>query len=159
MLPKRSYFWFSFLLLLLFHSYTASEVHPSETDTEKKFLAILSGAYRVSCNSVESLRDYYLSDAEIIHDGRQMALDEIIKELKESAASLSGLVCTYEPKVRSIRVSEDFVYLVVRETIRLSAREMGDQEIQQLCTYIFMRMGSVWKISHDHCSSIPGLTV
>jgi ketosteroid isomerase-like protein len=128
-------------------------------DDDKVFLTILNKAYQASCNDIESLRDYYLSDAEIINDGRQMTLDEIIKELKQSTASLTGLVCIYEPKVRASRKTAQFAYIVVRETIRLSAHEMEEQEIQQLCTYVFSKKESGWKIVHDHCSSVPGLMV
>ena len=126
---------------------------------EETFLEILSAAYRVSCREAESLRKYYLEDAEIINNGRQVTLDETIKELKQSFSSLTGLTCNYEPKVRARRFGRELAYIVVRESIHLSAHEMGEQDIQQICTYIFVRRTDDWKIAHDHCSSIPGLMV
>ena len=146
-------------LLPLWVSHTPLHALQPVADENKVFLTILNNAYQASCNNIELLRRYYLSDAEIINDGRQLTLDEIIKELKQSTASLTGLICTYEPKVRASRKTAQLAYIVVRETIRLSAHEMEEQEIQQLCTYVFSKTESGWKISHDHCSSVPGLTV
>ena len=132
---------------------------PGTQKDESAFLKVLVGAYYVSCFDVESLRDYYLKDAEIINNGRQVTLDDTIKELKESISTLSDLKCSYKPKIRSSRIEKKIAYIVVRETIELSAQEIGEQRIQQLCTYIFSKKRSKWKIAHDHCSSIPGMAV
>ena len=159
MLFKRVGWRILIFLLPLLVSYTTLQALQLGADKDKVFLTILSDVYQASCNDIESLRSYYLSDAEIINDGRQLTLDEIIKELKQSTASLSGLVCTYQPKIRASRKIVGLAYIVVRETIKLSAHEMKEREIQQLCTYIFSKTESGWKIAHDHCSSVPGLMV
>jgi ketosteroid isomerase-like protein len=126
---------------------------------DEPFLKILEGSYDVSCKNVEALRGYYLEDAEIINNGRQVTLEDTIKELKQSLSSLKSLECSYEPTVRARRISKDMAYLVVREIIRLSSEEAGEQQIDQLCTYVFMKTEVGWKISHDHCSSVPGLSI
>ncbi len=131
---------------------------PSKTG-EEIFLEILNAAYRVSCQDVDALRKYYLMDAEIINNGRQGTLEEMVKELKKSLSSLSGLSCSYQPMIRASRINEELAYIVVREIIQLSAREVADQQIQQLCTYVFLKTGSSWKIAHDHCSTVPGLAI
>jgi ketosteroid isomerase-like protein len=130
---------------------------PAEKD--KPFVEILEGAYRVSCDNVDRLRDYYRSDAQIIHDGRQTTLDETIKEIKESIRPLENLRCTYQPRVRASRITAEIAYLIVRETIHLSAGTTEPQEIEQICSYIFMKDGSRWKIAVDHCSTVPGETI
>lgn len=147
------------LVSLLFSMVGQNDLHAIRLSAEKEdiFLKILAAAYQASCSNAELLHDYYLSDAEIIHDGRQLTLDETIKELKQSIAPLSGLTCVYQPKVRASRIDERLAYLVVRETLILEAHETGKKEIQQICTYVFLRTGSRWMIAHDHCSSIPGL--
>lgn len=131
----------------------------STAEKDKPFVEILEGAYRVSCNDVDRLRDYYRPDAQIIHDGRQSTLDETIKEIKESIRPLEDLRCTYQPRVRTSRITAEIAYLIVRETIHLSAGTTEPQEIEQICSYIFMKDGSRWKIAVDHCSSVPGETV
>ena len=123
------------------------------------FRNILEGAYRVSCGEFESLRDYYVEEAEIINNGLQMTLDETVDELRGSLSSVMGLSCSYSPKIRVHHVSGDLAYAVVRESIRLTASEIGERQIEQLCTYIFSRSKKGWKIAHDHCSSVPGLSV
>jgi len=128
-------------------------------DKDKPFVEILEGAYRVSCNNVDRLSDYYRSDAQIIHDGRQTTLDETIKEIKESIRPLENLRCTYQPRVRTSRISGDMAYLIVRETIHLSAGTTEPQEIEQICSYVFMKDGSRWKIAVDHCTTVPGETI
>ncbi|MBI3609566.1 MAG: nuclear transport factor 2 family protein [Nitrospirae bacterium] len=128
-------------------------------EKEEVFLKVLDAAYQVSCNDADRLRDYYLANAEIISDGLQSTLDETIKELKQSMNPLPGLTCSYQPKVRASRIGPEMAYLVVRESIRLSVHEKGEQRIEQLCTYVFLKDGSRWKIAHDHCSMVQGETV
>lgn len=126
---------------------------------EAAFIDILNGAYRVSCDDVSLLRKYYLEDAEIINNGRQVTLDETINELQDSISAVKNLQCSYQPKLRSMRIDKTLAYVVVRETISLSAPEFGDQKIEQLCTYIFLKKDKIWMIAHDHCSSVPGMAV
>lgn len=131
----------------------------STAEKDKPFVEILEGAYRVSCDDVDRLRDYYRSDAQIVHDGRQTTLDETIKEIKESIQPLQNLRCTYQPRVRASRISGDMAYLLVRETIHLKAGDLEPQEMEQICSYIFIKDGSRWKIILDHCTTVPGETV
>jgi len=133
----------------------------AEADAEKDaaFVKILEGAYQASCDDVDRLRDYYRADAQIIHDGRLTTLDETIKEIKESISPLKDLHCSYQPRVRSSRISGDMAYVIVHESIRLSAGTVEPQQIEQICNYVFFKEGSQWKIAVDHCSSIPGEAV
>jgi len=137
----------------------ASQGAESKTENEKTFVEILEGAYKVSCNDVDRLRDFYRSDAQIVHDGRQTTLDVTIQEIKESIRPLENLRCAYQPRVRTSRVGGEMAYLIVRETIFLSSGTTEPQEIEQICSYIFMKDGSRWKIVVDHCSSVPGETI
>ncbi|MBI3812005.1 MAG: nuclear transport factor 2 family protein [Nitrospirae bacterium] len=148
---------FSVLCLTLSEPPLQAAEPPAEKD--KPFVEILEGAYRVSCDNVARLSDYYRSDAQIIHDGRLTTLDETIKEIKESIRPLKDLHCTYQPRVRTSRISGDMAYLLVRETIRLAAGDLEPQEIQQICSYVFVKDGSRWKIILDHCTTVPGETV
>lgn len=131
----------------------------STAEKDKPFVEILDGAYRVSCDDVDHLSNYYRSDAQIIHDGRQTTLDETIKEIKQSMRPLQNLHCTYQPRVRASRITGEMAYLVVRETIRLTANSVEPQEIEQICSYIFIKDKSRWKIILDHCTTIPGESV
>jgi ketosteroid isomerase-like protein len=131
----------------------------STADKDKPFVEILEGAYRVSCEDVDRLNDYYRSDAQIIHDGRQTTLNETIKEIKESIRPLHNLHCTYKPRVRASRFAGEMAYLVVRESIRLTASTVEPQEVEQICSYVFMKDGSRWKIGLDHCTTVPGESV
>jgi ketosteroid isomerase-like protein len=137
----------------------ALQAADSSMGDEKPFVAILEKAYQASCSDVDRLHNYYRSDAQIIHDGRQTTLDETIKEIKESIRPLQDLRCTYHPRVRTTRVNGEMAYVVVRETLRLTAKAMEPQEVEQICSYIFMKDGSTWKIILDHCSTVPGETV
>ena len=148
---------FTALCLLLGERPLAAVEQPAEKDG--LFVKILEGAYQASCDDVDRLRDFYRSDAQIIHDGRQTTLDETIKEIKESIRPLQNLHCTYQPRVKTSRISAEIAYLIVRETIRLSAGAREPQEVEQICSYIFMKNGSRWKIVLDHCSTVPGETV
>ena len=147
---------FTALCLMLGERPLSAVEPPAEKDG--LFVKILEGAYQASCDDVDRLRDYYRSDAQIIHDGRQTTLDETIQEIKESIRPLQNLHCTYQPRVKTSRISAEIVYLIVRETIHLSAGDSEPQAIEQICSYIFMKGGSRWKIVLDHCSTVPGET-
>jgi len=137
----------------------ALQAADSNAEKDAAFVKILEGAYQASCDDVDRLHDYYRSDAQIIHDGRVTTLDETIKEIKESIRPLQNLHCSYQPRVRSSRISGDMGYLVVHESIRLSAGTVEPQQIEQICNYVFLKEGSQWKIAVDHCSTIPGEAV
>ncbi len=145
---------FKLLFSALLFSVASAPLYAAEK--EEPFLKVLEGAYEVSCGNVDRLVDYYLEDAEIIHDGRQTTLRETITELKRSLGTMKDLQCVYQPKVRGIRIGGEIAYLVVRETLRMSSESMGEQAFQQVCTYVFLKVGSKWMIGHDHCSTIPG---
>lgn len=148
-----------FVLLTLGLPSQAVSAEKKDPHGEEIFLNVLKAAYDASCNDVDRLRDYYRADAEIIHDGRQSTTEETIKDLEGSLASTPNLTCSYQPRVRSLRVSGDLAYLVVRETIRISSQETGSRDLQQICSYVFLREGGRWKIAVDHCSSVEGETV
>ena len=148
---------FSALCLVLGEPPLEAVEQPAEKDAG--LVKILEGAYQASCDDVSRLHDYYRADASIIHDGRLTTLDETIKEIQESIRPLQNLHCTYQPRVRTSRISGEMAYLVVRESIRLSAGAMEPQEIEQICNYVFLKDGSQWKIAVDHCSTVPGETV
>jgi hypothetical protein len=149
--------WIAFFALLIFSFDRSSRTAVGAEAGEEVFLKILDAAYQASCGNIELLKDYYLPDAEIIHDGRQMTLEDTIKELKQSMESLENLNCSYKPKVRASRMEERMAYLVVRESLILEADEMGKRMIQQVCTYVFIKKGTTWRIANDHCSTIPGI--
>lgn len=149
------------LILMVFWMIGEGTPQAAESNAENgaAFVKILEGAYQASCDDVDRLRDYYRADAQIIHDGRLSTLEETIKEIKESIRPLQNLHCSYQPRVRSSRISGDMAYLIVHESIRLSAGTVEPQQIEQLCNYVFLKDGSQWKIAVDHCSAIPGEAV
>jgi len=137
----------------------ALQAAESNTEKDAAFVKILEGAYQASCDDVDRLRDFYRTDAQIIHDGRLTTLDQTIKEIKESIRPLKDLRCSYQPRVRSSRISGEMAYVIVHESIRLSAGTVEPQQIEQICNYVFLKEGSQWKIAVDHCSTIPGEAV
>ena len=126
---------------------------------EETFTTILEKSYEASCGNVEGLRDYYLPEAEIIHNGKQTTLKQTIEELGGNLANMKGLSCSYEPRVQGSYIGDDFAFMTLRESIFISAEEIDRLEILQICTYIFLKKDDRWMITHDHCSEIDGQTV
>ena len=151
----RIAFFFLALRLLIPLDLRAAEPEPNK---EAPFLKILESAYAVSCKEPERLREFYRSDAQILHDGDQKTLEQSIVELKQSMSSMGEITCGYHPRVRASRVTAEIAYLVVREQIKLSARPRGEELLEQICSYIFLKDGSTWKIAVDHCSTVEGET-
>ncbi|MBI3597494.1 MAG: nuclear transport factor 2 family protein [Nitrospirae bacterium] len=151
--------WILFIALCILIGESPLRAAESDAPKDATFVKILEGAYHASCDDVDRLRDYYRADAQIIHDGRLTTLNETIKEIKESIRPLQGLHCSYQPRVRGTRISGEMAYLIVHESIRLSAGAVEPQQIEQICNYVFLKEGSQWKIAVDHCSTIPGEAV
>jgi len=158
---KHSHIGWILLIVMVATTVAGSALRAAESSmgNEKPFVEVLEKAYQASCDNADLLHNYYRPDAQIIHDGRQTTLNETIKEIKESIQPLQNLHCAYQPRVRTTRISGDMAYIVVRETLRLTASSMEPQQMEQLCSYIFLKDGSTWKIILDHCSTIPGETV
>ncbi|HEY5649034.1 MAG TPA: nuclear transport factor 2 family protein [Nitrospiria bacterium] len=126
---------------------------------EDTFITVLEKSYEASCGNVEGLRDYYLPEAEIIHDGKQTTLKQTIEDLTKTLTVMKGLACEYKPRVQGSYIGDDFAFLTLRESIFISADEVDEVEILQICTYIFLKKDDRWMITHDHCSEIDGQTV
>ena len=144
------------MFFLLFPATYSPWAKEKAGDSDNKFVNILKTVYQISCGDTELLRDYYLPEADIIHDGRQVSLDDTIDELRRMKDSAGDLNCAYKPRVRKHRVDHETAYLFVRESIKISSHSMGEQRFEQLCTYIFHYEDFRWKIALDHCSTVPG---
>lgn len=154
--PFSRFFLLTVLLLGFSGGLLTTTVHAANEGT---FTTILKKSYEASCGDVEGLRDYYLPEAEIIHNGKQTTLKQTIEKLSRTLATMKGLSCDYKPRVQGSYIGDDFAFMTLRESIFISAEEIDRQEILQICTYIFLKKDGRWMITHDHCSEIDGQTV
>ena len=56
-------------------------------------------------------------------------------------------------------IGKNIGYLLVDELISVSSRHSTDERQHSVCTYVFNKNGSQWKIKQEHCSSLPDYSI
>ena len=74
-------------------------------------------------------------------------------------AEYDGMKCEFNRKVLAGEVGEKLGYVLVDETINVKIRLSGDERQHSFCSYIFSRKEGSWKISQEHCTSLPDYTL
>jgi len=112
------------------------------------------------CTSPKKITQFYSSKMVIMFDDKRVLPESRIRDYEAMRADLVGLKCTAERQVLASGVGDKIGYLLVDETISVTS-ESGhtDERQHSVCTYGFSKEGGAWKISHEHCSSLPDYTI
>ena len=111
------------------------------------------------CQSPKKLTDYYAKDMVIISDDKRVLPEHRIKDYEVMIAELQGMKCNNTRTVLSGHVEKNLGFLLVDELISVSSRHSTDERQHSVCTYVFTKNGSQWKIKQEHCSSLPDYSI
>lgn len=111
------------------------------------------------CQSPKKLMHYYTKDSVIIADDKRVLPEHRIKTYEMMIAELQEMKCNYKRTVLAGNVGKNLGYLLVDELISVSSRHSTDERQHSVCTYVFTRSGSQWKIKQEHCSSLPDYSI
>ena len=144
------------LVVLVGFVVTANPSMAGETDA---LTDILKQVDKQVCQSPKKLLDFYTKDMVIIADDKRVLPEHRIKDYEAMVAELQEMKCKNTRTVLAGNVDKNFGYLLVDELISVSSLHSTDERQHSVCTYVFTKDGSQWKIKQEHCSSLPDYSI
>ena len=133
---------------------------PALAADTNKFSAILEKIDKLVCTSPEKINQYYSSKLVIMIDDKRALLENRIKDYRQMMSELVGMKCSMARKVLAGRVGDSVGYMLVDEQISVVAENVHiDERQHSVCSYIFSKEKKGWKISLEHCSSLPDYSI
>ena len=93
-------------------------------------------------------------------DDKRALLKNRIKDYRQMMSELVGMKCSMKRKVLAGSVGEKVGYVLTDEQISVVAENVHiDERQHSVCSYIFSKEKGDWKISLEHCSSLPDYSI
>jgi len=144
------------LFIALFAALPGRSAFAAETDV---LTGVLKKVDALTCTAPSKIIPFYSKNLVIMEDGKRASLTHRIEDYERMIAEYEDMKCDFQRKVLAGEVDKKIGYVLVDETINVSARLSGDERQHNFCSYIFSREQGQWKISHEHCSSLPDYTL
>ena len=124
------------------------------------FSEILEKIDKLVCANPEKISQYYGFELVIIIDDKRTSLENRIKDYRQMMSEYVGMKCSMTRKVLSGRKGEQVGYVLVDEQISVTAESVHiDERQHSVCSYMFSKEKDNWKISLEHCSSLPDYSI
>ena len=121
---------------------------------------ILKKLDSIACTQPEKLPDFYGKDLVILVDDKRALLENRVKDYRQMMADFRGLKCQVQRQVLSGHAGNKVGYILVDEIISITSKSVDNDERQHsVCNYSFIKEGSSWKITLEHCSSLPDYSI
>ena len=121
---------------------------------------ILKKLDSIACTQPEKLPDFYGKDLVILVDDKRALLENRVKDYRQMMADFRGLKCQVQRQVLSGHAGNKVGYILVDEIISITSKSVDNDERQHsVCNYSFVKEGSSWKITLEHCSSLPDYSI
>ncbi len=111
------------------------------------------------CQSPKKIMQYYAKDTVIIADDKRVLPEHRIKDYETMIAELHEMKCNNKRTVLAGNIGKNMGYLLVDEMISVTSFASTDERQHSVCTYVFNKDGSQWKIKQEHCSSLPDYSI
>ena len=129
----------------------------TDMDVYANILKKLDG---IACTQPEKLPDFYDKDLVILVDDKRALLENRVKDYRQMMADFRGLKCQVQRQVLSGHAGNKVGYVLVDEIISITSKSVDNDERQHsVCNYSFVKEGSSWKITLEHCSSLPDYSI
>lgn len=132
---------------------------PSDAADKDALMDLLKKVDDLVCTSPKKIAEYYGSKMVIMSDDKRVLLKNRVSDYEMMIADLDQMKCKFTRTYLAGRVGEKVGYLLVDEMISVSSRVSTDDRQHAVCTYGFAKEANVWKITHEHCSSLPDYTI
>jgi len=144
-------------LVLVLSLVFSSQVLAAETDGLADILKKLDA---LTCTQPENLPQFYAKSLVIMVDDKRALLENRVKDYRQMMSDFRGMKCETQRQILSGKVGKEVSYVLVDEIISITSRSNDTDERQHsVCSYVFTREGSQWKISLEHCSSLPDYSI
>ena len=144
-------------LVLVLSLVFSSQAFAAEIDS---LAGILKQLDELACTQPEKLPQFYAKNLVIMVDDKRALLENRVKDYRQMMSDFRDMKCETQRQVLSGKVGKEVGYVLVDEIISITSKSNDTDERQHgICNYVFTREGSQWKISLEHCSSLPDYTI
>ena len=144
-------------LVLTLSLVIAGQACADETDG---LVTILKKVDELACSQPEELPQYYSSDLVIMVDDKRSMLDHRVQDYRQMLSDFRDMKCEVQRQVLRSKIGKEVSYILADEFISITSKSNDTTERQHsICTYMFTGEGSQWKISLEHCSSLPDYSI
>jgi len=124
------------------------------------FANILKKMDSIACTSPERLSEFYGKGLVIMSDDKRALLENRVKDFQQMMSDFRDIKCRVQRQVLSGHVGNKVGYVLVDEIISITSKSNDTDERQHsVCNYSFVKQGSSWKITLEHCSSLPDYSI
>ena len=125
-----------------------------------EFSEVLEKIDKLVCTNPEEIGQYYSSELVIMIDDKRALLENRIKDYRQMISELVKMKCEIKRKVLANKGGEKVGYILADEQISVTAENVHiDERQHSVCSYMFSKEKSGWKVSLEHCSSLPDYTI
>ena len=133
---------------------------PAVAADADEFSEILKKIDKLVCTNPEKISQYYSSELVIMIDDKRALLENRIKDYRQMMSELVGMSCRMKRKVLAGKKGDQVGYVLVDEQISVTAENVHiDERQHSVCSYMFSKEKDGWKISLEHCSSLPDYSI
>ena len=145
------------ILVLVLSLVFGSQALAGETDG---LAGILKQLDELTCTQPEKLPHFYAKNLVIMVDDKRALLENRVKDYRQMMSDFRDMKCQTQRQVLSGKVGKEVGYVLVDEISSVTSKSTDTDERQHsVCSYMFIREGSQWKISLEHCSSLPDYSI
>ena len=125
-----------------------------------EFSEVLEKIDKLVCTNPEKIDQYYSSELVIIIDDKRALLENRIKDYRQMMSELVKMKCEIKRKVLVDKSGEKIGYILADEQISVTAENVHiDERQHSVCSYMFSKEKDGWKVSLEHCSSLPDYAI
>ena len=129
----------------------------ADTDVYADILKKLDG---LACTAPEKLPAFYGKGLVIMVDDKRALLENRVKDYRQMMSDFRDMKCLVQRQVLAGHVGSKVGYVLADEIISITSKSNDTDERQHsVCNYNFVKEGSSWKITLEHCSSLPDYSI
>ena len=153
----RLVFIFIFTTWMISGFNTTSSALAADAD---EFSEILKKIDKLVCTNPEKISQYYSSELVIMIDDKRALLKNRIKDYRQMMSELLKMKCKIKRKVLAGKSGKKVGYILADEQISVTAENVHiDERQHSVCSYMFSKEKDGWKVSLEHCSSLPDYSI
>jgi hypothetical protein len=144
-------------VVLVFSLVFGSQSFAADTDALAGILKKIDG---LTCTQPGKLPAFYSKSLVIMVDDKRALLENRVKDYQHMMSDFRDINCQTQRQVLSGKMGKEVGYLLVDEIISITSKSNDTDERQHsVCNYAFVKESSKWKISLEHCSSLPDYSI
>ena len=121
---------------------------------------ILKKADNLACTQPEKLPGFYGQGLVIMEDDKRALLSNRVKDYRQMIADFRDINCRVQRQILSGQAGSKIGYVLADEINSITSKSNDTDERQHsVCSYSFVKEGSKWKITLEHCSSLPDYSI